>query len=265
LNDYYNAILQGREGGYPADIKMAYIAASNRLNQSGNLNKGIKAFKALDFIVIHEQFMTPTAKLADIILPINTFMERNDIAVPWLGSPYYIYLNKAVDSLYESKSDLEICRELSKRLNLPPGLLNMSEDQILRLLASPRKDIKNYDKMKRNGYLKVKVDKPFVAFKEQIEDPENYPFPTLSGKIEIYCEHIAEMNNPLIPPIPKYLSHDERYDSPKAKTYPLQLLTPHNKRRTHSSLHDMPWLEEIEPHSVWMNPIDASERNIQNG
>jgi len=37
-------------------------------------------------------------------------MERNDIAVPWLGSPYYIYLNKAIDSLYESKSDLEICR-----------------------------------------------------------------------------------------------------------------------------------------------------------
>jgi anaerobic dimethyl sulfoxide reductase subunit A len=244
---------------------MAYIVASNRLNQSGNINKGIEAFKALDFIVIHEQFMTPTAKFADIVLPVNTFMERSDIAVPWLGSPYYIYLNKAVDSLYESKSDLEICRELSKRLNMPPGLLNMNEDQILRLFASPRKDIKSYDKMKSDGYFKVKVDQSFIAFKEQIEDPENNPFPTLSGKIEIDCEHIAEMSNPLIPSIPKYLNHDERYDSPKAKTYPLQLLTPHNKRRTHSSLHDMPWLEEIEPHSVWINPIDASERDIQDG
>ena len=112
---------------------------------------------------------------------------------------------------------------------------------------------------------KVKVDEPFVAFKNEIEDPENNPFPTLSGKIEIYCEHIAEKKNPLMPPIPKYLSHDEHYDSPKAKKYPLQLLTPHNKRRTHSSLHNIPWLEEVEPHTVWINPINASQRNINNG
>ncbi|MFW9822447.1 MAG: molybdopterin-dependent oxidoreductase, partial [Candidatus Thorarchaeota archaeon] len=132
FNEYYDAILQGREGGFPADLKMAYIAAENRLNQYSNVNKGIKALKSLEFIVVHEQFMTPTAKFADILLPINTFMERNDIAVPWLGSPYYIYLNKAIDSLYESKSDLEICKELAKKLGIEAGLLNLPEEQILR-------------------------------------------------------------------------------------------------------------------------------------
>ncbi len=262
-NDYYNAILQGKNGGYPADLKMAYIVASNRLNQYGNINKGIKALNALDFIVVQDQFMTPTAKFADIVLPVNTFMERNDIAVPWLGSPYYIYLNKAIDSLYESKSDLEIARELSKKLGIDPGLLNLEEDQILRILSSPRKDIKSYNKMKKDGYYKVKIDKPFVAFQEQIEDPEHNPFPTLSGKIEIYSEHIAEKHNPLMPPIPKYMTHEEHYDSPKAKKYPLQLITPHNKRRTHSSLQMVPWLKEIESHAVWINPTDASERNIE--
>ena len=264
-NDCYEAILQGKKGGYPADIKMAYIAGTNRLNQFCNVNKGVKALKSLDFIAIHEQFMTPTAKFADIVLPINTFMERNDAAVPWLGSPYYIYLNKAIDSLYESKSDLEICRELSKRLGIKSSLLDLPEDQILRLFTAPRKDIKSYNKMKRYGYYKVKVDDPFVAFKEQISDPEKFPFPTLSGKIEIYCEHIAEKNNPLMPPIPKYFTHNENYDSPKAKQYPLQLLTPHNKRRTHSSLNNLPWLEEIEPHRAWINSIDAKKRGIKNG
>jgi len=264
-NDYYNAILKGRKGGYPADIKIAYIVGTNRLNQFANVNKGITALKSLDFIVAFEQFMTPTAQLADIVLPVNTFMERNDIAVPWLGSPYYIYLNKAIDSLYESKSDLEICRDLSKKLGIEQSLLDLPEDQILRILSAPRKDIKNYNKLKREGYYKVKVEELFVAFKEQIEDPEIHPFPTLSGKIEIHCEHIAEKNNPLMPSIPKYLSHEEQYDSPKAKRFPLQLLTPHNKRRTHSTLHNIPWLEEIEPHNAWINPIDALKRNIYNG
>jgi anaerobic dimethyl sulfoxide reductase subunit A len=265
FNDYYNLILQGTKGGYPADIKMAYICGTNRLNQYGNVNKGVKALKSLEFIVTHEQFMNPTTKFADIILPANTFMERNDIAVPWLGSPYYIYLNKAIDSLYESKSDLEICRDLSKKLGIKSSLLDLLEDQILRIMTSPRKDIKSYNKMKKDGYYKVNVEEPFVAFKNQIDDPENYPFPTLSGKIEIYCEHIAEKNNPLMPAIPKYFSHDEHYDSPLAKKYPLQLITPHNKRRTHSSLHNLPWLEEIESHAAWVNPTDALFRNISNG
>ncbi len=70
----YDAILKGRTGGYPADIKMAYVVAGNFINQSPNTNLGIKAFKSLEFIVVHEQFMTPTAKFGDIVLPVNTFM-----------------------------------------------------------------------------------------------------------------------------------------------------------------------------------------------
>ncbi|MFX1277886.1 MAG: molybdopterin-dependent oxidoreductase [Promethearchaeota archaeon] len=265
FNEYYDAILLGKKGGFPADLKMAYIVAENRLNQYCNVNKGVKALKSLEFIVVLEQFMTPTAKFADILLPVNTFMERNDIAVPWLGSPYYIYLNKTIESLYESKSDLEICKALAPKLGIDPGLLNLSEDQILRMFSSPRKDIKSYDQMKRDGFFKVKVEEPFIAFKEQIADPKNNPFPTLSGKIEIYCEHIAELDIPNMPPIPKYLSHEEHYDAPLAKKYPLQLLTPHNKRRTHSSLSMIPWLQEVEPHMVWINSIDAESRGIEHG
>jgi anaerobic dimethyl sulfoxide reductase subunit A len=141
----------------------------------------------------------------------------------------------------------------------------LPEDQILRFFASARDDISSYDQMKKDGYVKVKVKEPFIAFKKQIENPEEYAFPTLSEKIEIFCEHIAEMANPKLPPIPKYLTHKEHYDSPKANEYPLQLITPHNKRRTHSTLHDMPWLEEVEPHSVWINSLDAKRRSINNG
>ena len=80
----WDAILRGREGGYPADLKMAYIVASNCLNQYPNSNRGAQALKSLEFVVVHEQFMTATARFADILLPVNTFMEREDIAPPWL-------------------------------------------------------------------------------------------------------------------------------------------------------------------------------------
>ena len=260
----YDAILRGKAGGYPSDIKMAYVVASNFLNQHPNTRRGEEALNALDFLVVHEQFMTPTAKFADIVLPVNTFMERSDIAPPWLGAPYYIYLNKAVESLYESKSDLDICRMLSKKLGISPMMFNFSEDEILQGIAAGRNDIPDYAAMKKDGVLKIKLKKPIVSFKEQIENPESTPFPTMSGKIEIFCAHLAEMDDPKVPPIPKYMSHEESYDAPLAEQYPLQLLTSHDKKRAHSTWHNVPWCREIGSHEVWINPRDALSRGIGN-
>ncbi|MFC1934476.1 molybdopterin-dependent oxidoreductase [Chloroflexota bacterium] len=258
-----DAILRGRAGGYPTDIKLVY--AGNLVSSCLNTHRAAEALKSVEFVVIHEQSMTPTAKFADILLPANTFMERSDIAPPWLGSPYYIYLNKVIDPLYETKSDLEICRELSKKLGIPEAFGDETEDEMLRKLASNRNDIPDYDTLKHDGVLKIKLPEPIVSFKKQIEDPEHNPFPTLSGKIEIYSEHLAEMNNPMIPPIPKYIETWESYNDPLAKKYPLQVITPHPKRSTHSILYNVPWLREVEEHKVWINPTDAAARNIRDG
>jgi anaerobic dimethyl sulfoxide reductase subunit A len=189
-------------------------------------------------------------------------MERSDIAPPWLGSPYYIYLNQAVDSLYEAKSDLDICRELSLKLGISPLMFAFTEDEILQGFASGRDDIPDYDTLKRDGVLKIKLDKPVVSFREQVENPEKASFPTLSGKIEIYCDHLAEMDDPLVPPIPKYMPHAESHDASRAKQYPLQLITPHDKKRAHSTWYNVPWCSEIEPQVVRINPQDAGVREI---
>jgi anaerobic dimethyl sulfoxide reductase subunit A len=259
----YDAILRGKAGGYPADIKLAYVVASNCLNQNPNTRRGEAALAALDFMVVHEQFMTPTARFADIVLPVNTFMERSDIAPPWLGSPYYIYLNKAVDSLYEAKSDLDICRELAPKLGISPMMFTFTEDEILQGIAAGRDDIPDYGAMQRDGVLKIRLDAPVVSFKEQIEDPGKASFPTLSGKIEIFCEHLAEMDDPSVPPIPMYMPHGESHNAPLAKQYPLQLITPHDKKRAHSTWYNVPWCSEIEPHVIRINPADARDRGIR--
>lgn len=263
----FDAILRGKAGGYPADIKMIYVGAGNTVNQHANTRRGVEAFlsKSLELVVVQDQFMTPTAQLADVILPVCTKMERDDIAPPWLGSPYYIYLNKAIEPLYDTKTDPEICHELALKLGIPGGLGLGSDVEALRAMAAGRSDIKDFEAMRRDGVVKIHDLPPTISFREQIENPEENEFPTLSGKIEIYCEHIAEMNNPEIPPIPKYMRAPEGYDDPLTKDYPLQLLTAHPKVRTHSSLEKVPWLQEAEPHAVWINTSDAAARGIANG
>ncbi|MBL7209438.1 MAG: molybdopterin-dependent oxidoreductase [Dehalococcoidia bacterium] len=267
-NKMFDAMLRGKAGGYPTDIKFAWFCCNNFLNQLGNTNKAAEALEKPEFIVVPELFMTPTAKFADILLPVSIDVERNDLARPWPSGPYYLYANRVVEPLHECKSDFEIACELAPRL----GILDYSdktEDEWLRefvkMAPDMAEDIADYDKYKREGIHRVNLPEPIVAFKEQIEDPGNNPFPTPSGKIEIYSQRAADLNNPLCPPIPKYLETWEGPNDPLAKTYPLQLITDHPKVRAHSTMHNVPWLKELDPQRLSINPVDAEARDIKDG
>ncbi|MBW2144468.1 MAG: molybdopterin-dependent oxidoreductase [Deltaproteobacteria bacterium] len=264
----WDAILEGTAGGYPEDYKMAYIAFNNPLNQYPNINKGIKALKKLEFIVVHEQFMTATAKFADILLPVTTVWERNDIARPWVGGPYFLYQNKVIDPPADVKSDFEICRELASRLGIEDPYGGMSEEEVVRLIAESMEDVLpevgDFEKFKQDGVHKIKRG-PQICFKEQIEDPENNPFPTLSGKIEIYSQLIADLNDPDIPAIPRHIDPWEGPEDPLAERYPLQLISTKIKSRAHSCFENHPWLKELDPQSLWLSTRDAQSRGIENG
>ena len=258
-----DAILKGRSGGYPTDYKLLYMITINWLNQYANINKIVQALKKLEFVVVQEQFMTPTAKFADIILPQNTILERNDVTVGGLA-PFYGYMNKAIDSLGESKSQFEIATGLAAKLGIS-DFSDKTEEEWLREVVKGWKDIPDYDTFKKEGIHKVKVSKPFIAFEEQINDPVNNPFHTPSGKIEIYSQDLADMGNPMLPPIPKYIETWESRNDPLAKKYPLQLITTHYWRRTHSKFDDVPWLRELEAQAMLINSVDAQVRGIKDG
>ena len=266
INRIFDAILKGKDGGYPADIKLAWFLNNNFLNQLGNTNKAARALRGLEFLIVSELFMTPTARFADILLPVTHTAERNDLTRPWPSGPYYTFVNKAVEPLGECKSDLEIASELAQELGFR-DYNPLSEEEWLKAFVEKNPEtaeqIKDYDKFRREGIHRVKLAEPIVAFKEQIEDPENNPFPTPSGKIEIFSQRVADLNNPLCPPVPKYLSTWEDQNDPLTEKYPLQLLTPHAKNRVHSHLQKVDWLREIEPHRAWINPADAEPRGIR--
>ncbi len=122
-----------------------------------------------------------------------------------------------------------------------------------------------FDAFKQEEFHLLPMGQSWVAFREQIEDPENHPFLTPSGKIEIYSQKIAAMGNPLIPPVPKYIDPWEGPGDPKAGKYPLQMISPHAKTRVNSSLDKIPRLKKLADDSLWLNRRDAEARGVGNG
>ena len=262
VSDLYSALIEGKSGGYPSDIRLLYIVGSNLLNQFLNVNKGIEALKKPEFIVIHERFMTPTARFADLVLPVTTSMECVDIGQPWSGSPYFTFLNKAIEPLPETKSDLEIFTELAQRLGIK-GYNDKSDEEWLKSFVEATADIPEYEIFKQKGFHQIEMKEPWVAFRAQVD--HHLPFPTPSGKIEIYSQKIAERNNPLIPPIPKYIEPWEGRRDPLAARYPLQLVSPHARTRVNSQLDNVPSMKALADDTAWLSREDAEARGIIDG
>lgn len=257
-----DAFLQGKAGGYPADYKLLLIVNANYPNQSPDINKSVKALRQMEFIATVEQFMTPAAKWADIVLPSCTFLERNDFTIGE-GVPFFGYQNKAIEPLGETKSHLQMAVELAAKLGIT-ALAEQTEEEIIRGMVK-QTVIPDYDAFQEKGIYNIELAEPYVAFRKEIEDPANHPFPTPSGKIEIYSQQLADMNDPALPPIPKYVEAWESRNDPLCDKYPLQLITIQCRRRAHTQNETLPWLREIQTQEMQISPEDAHSRGIQDG
>jgi anaerobic dimethyl sulfoxide reductase subunit A len=210
--------------------------------------------------------LSSSAKFADIVLPVCTFLERNDLYAP-RGGGIYGLVNKAIEPLGESKSQLQICEALASKLGIT-GYNDKSDEEWVRFIVaklSEEMEFPDYDTLRKQGIYRVKFDKPAAVSRKEPEDSEQKPFPTPSGRIEIYSQIVAEMNHPLIPPVPKYIETWESLNDPLAKKYPLQLITPHFKRRAHSQFDNLPWLRELQTQAVTISTVDAESRGIKEG
>ncbi|MBW2181780.1 MAG: molybdopterin-dependent oxidoreductase [Deltaproteobacteria bacterium] len=249
-----DAILKGKAGGYPADYKFMWLSNNNYLNQLGNVNKAIEAFNKLEFILVTEQFMTATARYADIILPVCTFLERWDImpAMDVFSTKRsdFTILNKAIEPLGESKSQLEICQALALKLGIT-GYPDQSDEELVRSMAEMASEAK-------------KATSEAASKKEDSVSKEPQ-FRTQSGKIELWSGIAEKMNHPQIPAVPKYIETWESLNDPLAEKYPLQLITPHFKRRAHSQFDNLPWLRELQVQAISINSRDAEARGLKAG
>jgi anaerobic dimethyl sulfoxide reductase subunit A len=259
-----------------SDIKMIFNLAGNTLiNQHSDINRTssiLRDTSRCEFIVCSDLFMTPSARFADILLPGTSMFEGENIGRPWLEGDYILYCNKSVEPLFECRFEYDWLSDLSRLMgcydeftqggkNLRERLMDSYEE-----LRSEAPDMPDFNSFRSSGVCRYKETTDFVAFRENVLDPDKCPFPTPSGKIEIFSPRLHNRDNPLeIPAIPKYVPSFEGPQDPRIKKYPLQLVGWHTKKRTHSIHDNNPCMESLEPTKLWINPEDAKRRDIGDG
>ena len=135
------------------------------------------------FTVVHDLFVTETARYADYVLPATSQIESLDIVPAW--GHHYLSLNRpAIPPQGESVSNTEFFRRLSKALGRDESWLFESDESLLRTaLASGHPWLKgiSYERLWEEGYVRLNHDRDWRPFAKG-------GFPTPSGKAELFSE-----------------------------------------------------------------------------
>ena len=261
-----------------SDVKLIYAVATNALvNQHANVNRTAAILKdesKVEFLVVQDNFLTPTARFADLVLPACTQFETWGVEDGWKYGDEVILQPKLVEPPGECRSDYRIGAEIARRLGVEEAFSEGRDergwvDWVLDRFRETRfPDLPSLDELlERNvGVWANPVSRPAVAFEEFRRDPEKHPLGTLSGKIEIFSKTLLQKGRPEeIPAVPKYVQEWESPFSPEAEACPLQVIGHHTLHRVHSTHDNNDWLEEAFPQRVFLNPLDAEARGIADG
>ncbi len=269
--------LQGVEK-LSSNIKMIWAVASNAIiNQHGNINRTVEIMKdesLVEFLAVQDNFLTPTGKFADLLLPACTQFETWGFEDGWKYGDDLILQPQILDAPWETKSDYQICADIAAKLGIYDEFTegrNEKEwiEHLMQIYRDKRfPDLPSLQEMeeKNMGVYTKKVTEPEIAFADFRKNPEKYPLNTPSGKIEIFSKQMYDRHLPeTVPPIPKYIQEWESPFGSEAKKYPLQVVGPHYMPRVHSTHDNNDWLMEAFPQRVFVNEIDARERKLKDG
>lgn len=265
---------------YP-DIDFIYWVGGNPLVHHQDTNTLVKAFRKPKTIVVNEIFWTPTARMADIVMPVTTSYERDDITMTGDYSNLNIVpMKQAVEKQNEAKDDYEIFCDLAKEFGVfeeysqnktPLEWIKGFYNQAYTQMEKAGTKIPNFeDFWRENRPITFEVpqeNSEFVRYSDFREDPILEPLGTPSGKIEIYSKKIESMNYDDCKAHPSWFEPDE-WLGMKNKDAEFALITSHPNHRLHSqlnntSLRDKYAVSNREP--IFINTKDAKAKGIKNG
>ena len=257
-------------------VKSLFVFGANPAAIAPNAGKIVRGLQRDDlFTVVHELFITDTADYADIVLPAPSQLEQTDLHKGY-GHTCLTYNRPAIPPRGECKSNWDVMRLLAETMGFDePWLQQDADDVIAEVLAAtaagnPALAGVTLERLQREGTVALNVDNspPFAGGR----------FPTPSGKVELYCQALADMG---LDPLPGWVEQADdggladagtgnggasngagRFDPAEA----LQLVTGAAHHFVSSSLANQESLRQREGGPfVEIHPADAARRDIADG
>lgn len=268
---------QGSVKHYP-DVQLIHWAGGNPFHHHQDLNRFLQAWRTKpQAIIVQDIWWTPAAQHADIVLPICTSLERNDIG----GSSrdrYVLAMHRAISPLAHARNDLDVFTELSERLGYRDAYTEHCDemDWIKRIYGAfcadqQKADIRlpDFDSFWEQGHVQLPTpDRDFVLFEDFRKDPIGRPLRTPSGKIELYSHTLAEFGCTDCGPHAKWIPPDEWLGAGLVSRFPLHLVSIQPSDRLHSQLDAAPLAQRHKIagcEAIAMHPDDARARGLAQG
>jgi len=247
------SLFEAMRTGKPYPIKAFLVFGSNPLVSYANAKEVYDALMNVDFLVVADIYMTPTAELADIVLPAATWLEVDQVPTyPYQGEVAVLLQQKIVE-VGEAKPDEWILTELARRIGLSSG--TESPEEIFNYQLEPLG--LTFDELRRKG---------FVYIPPKYKKYEKNGFRTPSGKVELYSTVLEKLG---YDPLPHYKEPPESpYSRPDiAKEYPLILITGARVLQYfHTEGRAIPRLRRLHPvPTVEIHPETAKKFGIRDG
>ncbi len=252
------AVLTGEAVNPP--VQSLFVFCANPMVSAPNTCAVQSGLQRQDlFTVVHDLFMTDTARYADIVLPATSQLEHTDLHRGY-GHTHLSYNHKAIEPVGQSKSNWAVMRLLAEAMQFSDPWLHQTEDEVIQEIfeatrqGCPRLGAISLSDLMQSG---------FVPYAREDEVPfHDLNFPTPSGKVTFVPLPFTKDNQDALPTW-KGLSDKEnhprldRHDS-------LHLISPAAHHFVNSSLANLPRLinKESQP-SIVVHPEDATRRGIR--
>ncbi|MBI2204927.1 MAG: molybdopterin-dependent oxidoreductase [Candidatus Rokubacteria bacterium] len=229
-------------------IKALFVASNNpavTCPDSGRVRRGL-AREDL-FTVVHDPFVSDTARYADLVLPAALYLETEDIYRSY-GAYYVQFGPRALPAAGEAWSNVRLAQELARRLGVTDPLFTASTDALVGMLfrnaTGPAAAI-DVTTIREAG--PIKLD-PY---------PDGQRFGTPSGKLEFYSERLAREGLPAMP---------DWWDERDGERWPLRLLTAPGYFQSHTVFSGNAALRRREGEPVCvLHPDEARVRGLADG
>ncbi len=244
--DLFRAILKGE----PYRVRAALSFGANTLLSSSDSVLGREALAKLEFFAIAELFLTPTAQVADIVLPVCTFLERPALKSETEKSGRLVghlrYRQAVMAPLGEARSDDEICFDLAVRLGLGDLFWGGDVEEAYRYQLAPS-GVSLEDLRQSDTGVVLETPPRFRKYEQSKDGGAAQGFATPTRRIELFSSQFARHG---YDPLPRF---EEPALSPVrtpqvANDYPLILTNAKDTHYNHSQMRGLPTLRRALPH-----------------